>query len=591
MMSMRPGHSVFSMLLLVFVLVVLPIYLGGFLVYSWGVGQVKEEISRSSAARSQFYLDSLESGMKGIRNQASSLMGDREVRLLAITGNSMAEIDRVFSIKQVQDQLRMLMVSHQHIADISLHMPGIERTIQAIGSITDLDREQFRSLTDAAGRSGGLIALVDERPALLMTYPQQYLEQNRLPVYLLEIRLSQDSLMRSLMLLAENQSLALFMGDENRLLAATAGSDGAARVFLEKAPQDGSSFSGQLEFEGGQFLVTIDREPSSDLTLVGFTDAQLIYEPLLRYQPLFWGFTGLVALLALIFFILLYQMLHRPLRQFVGAFRDLEEGRFNVRLDHRHRDEFHDLYSGFNAMAGRLQHLVEEVFKKTIYAQQAELKQLQSQISPHFLYNSFFVLQNMADSGDVENLSDYAGLMGQYFQYITRNARADATLAEEVDHARIYAVLQTRRFRNRLSLQFDDLPPACRDCLIPRLILQPILENAFEHGLKNKMSDGWLRVSFQMAENRLLIRIADNGDALDEDRMDALNGLLRIEQNAIETTGLVNVHRRLQLRFGSTFGLKLARTPGGGLTVDLTVPAWPAGKADRDPTIADPPRR
>ena len=171
MMFMRPGRSVFSMLLLVFVLVVLPIYFGGFLVYSWGVGQVKAEISRSSAARSQYYLESLESEMKGIRNQASSLMGDRDVRLLAITGNSMAEIDRVFSIKQVQDQLRMLMVSQQHIADISLHMPGLERTIQAVGSITDLDHEQFRSLNEVAGRSGGLIALVDDRPTLLMTYP------------------------------------------------------------------------------------------------------------------------------------------------------------------------------------------------------------------------------------------------------------------------------------------------------------------------------------------------------------------------------------------------------------------------------------
>ena len=578
MMSTRPGRSVFSMLLLVFVLVVLPIYFGGFLVYSWGVDQVKTEISRSSAARSQYYLESLESELKGIRNQASSLMGDRDVRLLAITGNSMAEIDRVFSIKQVQDQLRMLMVSHQHIADISLHMPGIERTIQAIGSITDLDDDAYQVLNEAAGRSGGLIALIDDQPALLMTYPQQYLEQNRLPVYLLEIRLSKDSLMRSLALLAENQSLALFMGEDNRLLAATSGSAGPAGFFLETAAGEASGFSGQLEFAGADYLVTIDHERTSDLTLVGFTDVQLIYEPLLRYQPLFWGFTGLVAILALLFFVLLYQMLHRPLRQFVGAFRDLEEGRFNVRLDHRHRDEFHDLYSGFNAMADRLQHLVEEVFKKTIYAQQAELKQLQSQISPHFLYNSFFVLQSMADSGDVDNLSDYAGLMGQYFQYITRNAQADATLAEEVEHARIYAILQTRRFRNRLSLEFDDLPPACRDCLIPRLILQPILENAFEHGLKNKLSGGLLQISFRTAENRLQIRIADNGESLDTERLHELNLQLQMKEDTIETTGLVNVHRRLQLRFGTGFGLKLEQTPGGGLAVILTMPVRTAAE-------------
>ena len=87
--------------------------------------------------------------------------------------------------------------------------------------------------------------------------------------------------------------------------------------------------------------------------------------------------------------------------------------------------------------------------------------------------------------------------MGIYFQYITRNASSKALLEEEVQHARIYADFQAHRFRNRISMHFEELPEGLRGLTVPRMILQPVIENVFEHGLKNKVRDGLLKIYFQ----------------------------------------------------------------------------------------------
>ncbi|MDW7656938.1 MAG: histidine kinase [Bacillota bacterium] len=569
MLKARFGQSIFSILLSAFLLIVMPIYLGGFLVYSWGVSQVKSEISRSIAAQNSYVIETLDNELRGMRNHLSSLLSNRDIRLLAVSGNSMNEIERIFAIRQVQDHLRLLMVSSQYISNVSLHVPAINRSIHALGSITELQAEHYIELDRIAAGAVGQIDMTDGRPTLYQAYPQQYLNRTGVSTHMLEVRLSQEAIARNLSLMADSSFLALYSAASGSLLASSAADDAPARYFLESVDEQLSGFSGQIDYAGAAYLVTINRQASSELVLVGYTPQLRIYQPLLRYQPLFWSFTAFVAILAVLFFFLLYRLLHRPLRQFMTAFHHLEDGRFDIQLTHRHNDEFRKLYAGFNTMVNKVRHLVDQVYKQTIYAQQAELKQLQSQISPHFLYNSFFVLQNMADNGDVDDLSAYAGLMGRYFQYITRNREPDALLAEEVEHARIYATLQEKRFRNRISVKFAALPSDLERFPVPRLVLQPILENAFEHGLKNKLRDGQIHVSYSANEDEVAIVVADNGDEITPDAINSLTRTLSLRQDNLETTGLLNVHRRLQIRFGTGSGLLLEQTAGGGLTVRM----------------------
>lgn len=158
-------------------------------------------------------------------------------------------------------------------------------------------------------------------------------------------------------------------------------------------------------------------------------------------------------------------------------------------------------------MEDQISRLIDEVYVQTNLAQRAQLKQLQAQINPHFLYNSFFVLSRRVKRHDFENAQELAKHLGNYFQFLARNESDFVMLRQEVEHAKSYAAIQGTRFISRLSIEFGELPVECEGILVPRLILQPLLENAFEHGLENKMKDGILKVSFEEGENEIRIHV------------------------------------------------------------------------------------
>ena len=163
-------------------------------------------------------------------------------------------------------------------------------------------------------------------------------------------------------------------------------------------------------------------------------------------------------------------------------------------------------------MVKELKTLIEQSYKQKILVQRAEMKQLQSQINPHFLYNSFFILNTMARTEDYENIEKFTEQLGRYFQFITRSAADEVPLEKEVEHARVYTEIQAMRYSNRIKAYFEELPEEFWGIVVPRLILQPIIENAFEHGLGMVKKNGILTVSFEKLQNGLHIIIENNGE-------------------------------------------------------------------------------
>lgn len=267
----------------------------------------------------------------------------------------------------------------------------------------------------------------------------------------------------------------------------------------------------------------------------------------------------------------MYGQIKQPLEGLIKAFKTVEQGNFEINIECNSNRELMYLYSSFNSMVKQIKNLIDQVYKQKILYQKSELKQLQSQINPHFLYNSYFVLYDMAVNEDYENLADFARHMGTYFQYITRNSLQFARLYEEVEHARIYANFQARRFRNRIKMYFEDLPECLHDRIVPKVILQPVIENAYEHGLKNKISDGLLKISFEYTDHSFDIIVEDNGDDLRDDDIRSLQNLLMNDDDSMECTGLVNIHRRIVLSCGAGSGVSVSRGEWGGLKVVLHI--------------------
>ncbi len=223
-------------------------------------------------------------------------------------------------------------------------------------------------------------------------------------------------------------------------------------------------------------------------------------------------------------------------------------------------------------MAGHLETLIDEVYSQKLLLQKAEFKQLQAQINPHFLYNSFFMLQRMIKNRMQEEAIQVSRELGVYFQYITRNNSDFVYFKDEYNHARIYSNIQAMRFDGRITTEFGELPSAYELLQVPRLILQPLIENAYNYGLENKLSNGFLRVSFHPGNKGIHIIIEDNGEELTDEKIIQINNSLKLSTNFIdsaEVTGLINIYKRIQTFFKNESTLFITRSDLGGLRVSI----------------------
>jgi two-component system sensor histidine kinase YesM len=178
----------------------------------------------------------------------------------------------------------------------------------------------------------------------------------------------------------------------------------------------------------------------------------------------------------------------------------------------------------------------------------------------------------MAKTGDLERVELFTTQLGEYFQFVTRNASDEVSLKQEIQHARLYTEIQKLRFSRRVAVQFEDLPHDLEKLQVPRLIVQPIIENAFEHSLEHMASNGRIVIRFDWSENEVRIFVEDNGKRLTDETLQHIGEALATSDEQMETTGMVNIHRRLRITFGDPFGLHVSRGELGGLQVIIRFP-------------------
>jgi two-component system sensor histidine kinase YesM len=160
--------------------------------------------------------------------------------------------------------------------------------------------------------------------------------------------------------------------------------------------------------------------------------------------------------------------------------------------------------------------------------------------------------------------------LGKYFEFITYNNDDMITLAEEMRHTKMYVEIQNYRFSERMTVEMEELPDNCRAIMVPKLILQPVVENAYKYALERKRRDGRLHIGVRSLNGLVEISVEDNGDQLSDEEIERLSAELERAGDGTESTGILNVHRRLTLTFGEGCGLKVSRGALGGFKATLT---------------------
>lgn len=229
------------------------------------------------------------------------------------------------------------------------------------------------------------------------------------------------------------------------------------------------------------------------------------------------------------------------------------------------------LHYAFAQLGSQLQATLEQAYHNKELAYQSEIKYLQAQINPHFLYNSFYHLYRMAKMEDTDGIAEMSLKLSSYYRYITRSAQPVVTLAMEYQNIVDYTEIQTIRFGDRITVQLQPLPEPYRELAVPRFILQPLFENAYNHGVE-KMENGLIQLRFKMKPEFLNIYVENNGSCPDAE-LEKLTQYLNSTDRKAECTALKNVKLRMQMQGGD---LQVSHGTLGGFGVSLRLPLHPA---------------
>lgn len=277
---------------------------------------------------------------------------------------------------------------------------------------------------------------------------------------------------------------------------------------------------------------------------------------------------------ALIIAIAISYALTRPLSKIKTLMQEVQTGNLNVSFNQKYRDEVGLLGRHFNIMVHRVRDLLEEVKLTQTRKKEAEYAALQSQINPHFIYNTLEMIRMRAELNDDEEVADMTFTLGKLLRYGVNHDQQLVTVGQELDHLDNYIALQNMRFSNKYRL-IVDIPPRGRDISCVKLMFQPIVENALGHAFKHRMGPGTVRIGFREEGENVLFFVTDDGAGMDEAKLKAVREHIAGQRPLGDSgrgIGLRNVHERIKIQYGEAYGLHVDSREGEGTTVAVRLP-------------------
>ena len=321
-------------------------------------------------------------------------------------------------------------------------------------------------------------------------------------------------------------------------------------------------------------------------SLVGDTMSQYIYyeirgiqESRQQYQDFFINMIRFsiiaFALILVLFLFLSYYIplsITSPIRRLTQVTDQVARGDLTVRSDVTGGVEAQVLSDSLNTMIDKINELLEQVKTEQIRLRKAEFELLQSQINPHFLYNTLDAIVWLAEAGEQKKVVKMVGSLSDFFRISLNQGQDILEVKEELQHVRSYLEIQQMRYQDILQYEIC-VPEELNHCQIPKITLQPLVENALYHGIKNKRGKGMIRIEGELEGEDCILRITDNGKGMTPERLEQVREGIR-DRKARETDiyGLYNVNERIRLKFGENYGITITSTYGEGTCVTVRLP-------------------
>jgi Predicted signal transduction protein with a C-terminal ATPase domain len=544
---------------------------------------VEEQITIANQQRLGIFLHQIEGTMEQVSQYSNLIAQDPDFSRLA--GNILPSngYDYALLLGALESKLRLFSMSTAWMNRINVYFP---QSGHAISSYSSLEYDAEALLRDYSAvwdyRPVNVSGLTNQAFTRFFVEPASASSDLTRASIVVEINLMADNIASLLdtfktkgnndpfLYRAEDHEYVANDSADVSLIGQLIDSDSLGRIDPETGYRE-------VRLDGNRYLVYALTSDKLGWTLVDYVPLESILKPVNESRTLFFLTADLLILMGAAAAYLIYFQVQVPIRMLGSGVERLEQGELSARIAYAKNKDFDSLFRGFNRMAKRMQHLIDKVFHEELRAKEAVMKQLQAQINPHLLYNSLAYIISMAQMNRIEPVISMSYNMANYYRYTTRTDKIDTTIGEEIAFVISYIEIMDMQL-NKIAFEID-IPEELEAMVIPKLLLQPIVENAIVHGLEPKLGNGRLVIRAWAEEEIVRVTVEEDGEGMAEEAMRRVNEALLQPEAPDRSFGLWNVHHRMRLRFGSDAGLVVTRSELGGVMVLLQ---WPAERSRND---------
>ncbi|MBX4151218.1 histidine kinase [Paenibacillus sp. FSL W7-1279] len=535
--------SIFQKLLLFLLLMVAVIVIAFWYIYNLNIKAIQSEVNKNKMNDIRFITSQLSSQFEQVLMNTMTLSQDSTVRGFPYAIKSGDKYSRYETKLAIMDKLALNSASTSWNNTVILYYLN-ER--EMVSSANSFSFTTFK-LPDAKYNEWTIHMEDDE------TGYYSYIMRSHLSALLIEVRISLENIKKMMQQYNSGIPLLYDAGKNTFIRREFDLHEDSYRTIAEGITGESGSFV--LKDQGTEYLVNYMKSDMLDLYFLDYHPKSQYTKQIFRNNQYFVYAVLIVLIGALGYTLLLQKQVQKPIHVLRRAINRFDRGDLSSRVATLNSNEFWMLGNSFNRMAENTQRLIEQVLLIEIEVKEAKLKQYQAQINPHFLFNCLNYIQSKASVKDYESVTAMTLHLGSYCRYIHKIELVDSTLLEEytfVEH--FLSIVQLRK----REIAFDiHIPESLYDERVPRMILQPLVENCVKHGIEPGIRPGIVSITAVLIKDGFQIVISDNGVGMTEERRQAIQRHMDdvVPQNGALGAGIRNVHQRLRLYYGKNSGI------------------------------------
>lgn len=555
---MKRINSIYRIFVLFLIIIV-----GSFLILYWySSANLKVSLQRVAKIQMEYSFDQLDQKVKEIELEASAVLASEDMKLLQVAIVDQEDIySYVMKVKTMQQIFQEKQKTNSGMAEFALYWPQTQKMVSSssiYGSTGIKEKKVLNNLKD------GKWIISENEIYFCKKYKTKWAEDDDEP-YLI-IRMERDWLYRIKNMASgfDGGGTLCLYDDKQSLFPVNSES---AQIQGKMKELDNEPGMQELSIENGRYQVVTSDIAKNGLTLVTYYPLSKMLLPVNNITYITGALLAVALLLGALYLLMYNRNILMQLNMLTYKLKRVEDGDWTTQITQLPDNEFYYVFDQFNHMIVHMNELFDETLKEQELRMQAELAQLQLQINPHFLYNSLSYIVTVAEEPDA--VRGMAVHLSRYYRYCTQK-KMITTIKEEVSYAKSYLEIMAMRKRIRYSI---DMPQDIGELPIIPLILEPLIENAIEHGLEGCESAKQIKIEIGWTQSHAVtFAISDDGEGMTKEQIAALKERIsRKERKEEESVGLWNVNQRLINYYSKSAALGFRRSRWGGLTVYFTI--------------------